>query len=336
MNFWIGLGIILISGILNASFPLPMKYSRAWKWENTWFVFTALALFVLPLVLAMMAVPDLVGVYASLPASAFVPGAVFGFLWGTAQVTFGIAIAGVGMAMAFAIVVGMSGLFGSLITMGVLHPDELLGPRGIALIISAVILIAGLLIYGRAGRDRERETGGTGPSGASFRKGLAVCIYTGLMGGMLNLGFAFSGKVSDAAVSRGASGQSATLVVWFIVLTAGWIPNLVYTVFLMVRNGTVSRFGAAPGRELLLAIAVALLWLGGTMGYGSGATAMGAYGTSIGYAIYVTILLLWSTTLGILTGEWKQASPATVGRMKMGVGVILASVLVLSATGFFT
>ena len=68
----------------------------------------------------------------------------------------------------------------------------------------------------------------------------------------------------------------------------------------------------------------------------SAATAMGAYGTSIGYAIYVTILLLWSTTLGILTGEWKQASPATVGRMKMGVGVILASVLVLSATGFFT
>jgi L-rhamnose-H+ transport protein len=335
MNFWIGFAIILVSGMLNASFPLPMKYSRAWKWENTWFLFTTLALFLFPLILAMAAVPDLAGMYAALPAEAFLPGAVFGFLWGTAQVTFGIAIAGVGMAMAFAIVVGMSGLFGSLISMGVLHPDELTGPRGIALMVSAAILVVGLFLYGKAGRDRERETGAAGPSGSSFRKGLMVCLYTGLMGGMINLGFAFSGKVSDAAVARGASGQSATLAVWLIVLAAGYVPNLVYTVYLMIRNGTGGNFLMRPGREGLLATATGLLWLGGTLGYGSGATAMGAYGTSIGYAIYVTILLLWSTTLGILTGEWKHARPATVRRMKLGVAVILVSALVLSSTGFF-
>lgn len=334
-NFWLGLAILVGSGMLNASFPLPMKYSRAWKWENTWFLFTTLALFVIPLILAALAVPDLMGVYTALPARAFLPGIIFGLLWGTAQVTFGIAIAGVGMAMAFAIVVGMSGLFGSLITMGVLHPSDLSGPRGIALIVSGAILVIGLVIYGRAGRDRERETGAAGPSGANFRKGLIVCLYTGLMGGMINLGFAFSGTISDAAVRSGAGGQSATLAVWLVVLAAGYIPNLAYTVYLMWRNGTASRFGAATLREGLLALAVAALWLGGTMGYGSGATAMGAYGTSIGYAIYVTILLLWSTTLGVLTGEWKQASPATVRRMKAGVGVILVSVLVLSSTGFF-
>jgi L-rhamnose-H+ transport protein len=335
MNFWLGLAILIGSGMLNASFPLPMKYTRAWKWENTWFLFTTLGLFVIPLIVAAQAVPDLFGMYSSLPASAFVPGGVFGFLWGTAQVTFGIAIVGVGMAMAFAIVVGMSGLFGSLITMGVQHPDQLTGAPGLSLILGAVILVAGLVIYGRAGRDRERESGTAGPSGESFRKGLMVCLYTGLMGGMINLGFAFSGTISEAAVARGASGQSATLPVWFIVLSAGYIPNLFYTVYLMVRNGTGRQFGAAPAREGLLAFATALLWLGGTLGYGSGATAMGTYGTSIGYAIYVTILLLWSTTLGILTGEWNKARPATVTRMKIGVGVILASALVFSSTGFF-
>jgi L-rhamnose-H+ transport protein len=334
-NFWLGLAIIVGSGMLNASFPLPMKYSRTWKWENTWFLFTTLALFLIPLAMAAVAVPDLAGVYGSLPARAFLPGLIFGFLWGTAQVTFGIAIAGVGMAMAFAIVVGMSGLFGSLISMGVLHPADLAGPRGIALIVSAVILVIGLVIYGRAGRDRERETGAAGPSGANFRKGLIVCLYTGLMGGMINLGFAFSGAISETAVKFGSSGQRATLAVWLVVLAAGYIPNLVYTTYLMRRNGTAARFASAPGRETLLAAAVAVLWLGGTLGYGSGATAMGAYGTSIGYALYVTILLLWSTTLGVLTGEWKEASPATVRRMKVGVGVILVSVLVLSSTGFF-
>ncbi len=63
---------------------------------------------------------------------------------------------------------------------------------------------------------------------------------------------------------------------------------------------------------------------------------MGRYGTSIGYAIYVTVLLLWSTTLGLLTGEWKAATASTRGRMKLAVAVILASVLVLSGAGFLS
>src|ERR1017187_10258480 len=52
---------------------------------------------------------------------------------------------------------------------------------------------------------------------------------------------------------------------------------------------------------------------------------MGAYGTSIGFAGYMTTLLLWSTYLGVMTGEWRQAKHATVTRMRFGVAVILVS-----------
>jgi hypothetical protein len=46
---------------------------------------------------------------------------------------------------------------------------------------------------------------------------------------------------------------------------------------------------------------------------------MGAYGT-----------LLWPIYLGVMTGEWRQATPATVTRVRFGVAVILVSVMVLS------
>ena len=104
-HFFLGLLVVILGGMLNSTFALPMKYSRSWKWENTWFVFTLLALLLLPAAVAVLAVPRLAEVYAAAKPADFVPGLAFGFLWGLAQTTFGLSIAMVGMAMAFAIVV---------------------------------------------------------------------------------------------------------------------------------------------------------------------------------------------------------------------------------------
>ncbi len=215
-----GLAIIFASGVVNASFPLPMKYARFWKWENLWFVFSLLALLALPIGAAIWAIPHLSDVYAALPARDLLPGAVFGLLWGIAQTSFDIAVPMVGMAMAFAIVAGMCAVLGSLIPMAVFHPADLLDLRGIALISSGAVLAAGLAFYVRAARERDRASSDT-PAGAAapnYRKGLALCLFTGATAPMINLGFAFSGKISAQAMAQGASEQSATLAIWVVVL----------------------------------------------------------------------------------------------------------------------
>jgi hypothetical protein len=55
----VGLFWILIAGVAQGVFVLPMKYTRAWKWEHLWFWFSILAFFVLPLVVAILVVPHL-------------------------------------------------------------------------------------------------------------------------------------------------------------------------------------------------------------------------------------------------------------------------------------
>lgn len=122
-----GLGIVALSGILTASFPLPMKYSRAWRWEHTWLVYATFGLFLLPAILAAWAVPHPLSFYLSLPFQDLVLPVSFGFGWGIAQVTFGLAIAQVGMAMAFAIVIGLSALLGSAIPLAVFHREAFSG-----------------------------------------------------------------------------------------------------------------------------------------------------------------------------------------------------------------
>ena len=65
---------------------------------------------------------------------------------------------------------------------------------------------------------------------------------------MINLGFAFSGKISAQAVDQGASEQSVTLAIWVVVLGTAAIPNLLYPALLLVRNGSHPRHRSVDSR----------------------------------------------------------------------------------------
>ena len=339
-HFWWGVVVILLSGAANGAFPLPMKYVRHWKWENTWLVFSITALLVLPAILALGFIPDLGGVYRSVPARALFYPIMFGFLWGIAQTTFGLGLKALGMALAFSIVAGLGALVGSLVPLLLVNPAGLLQPRGLLLFVSIPILLLGLYLYAQAGRARDREHATAartpGASGMSFRAGLAICIFTGLVGPSWNLGFALGGDVITKSLEQGARAATASYAVWPLVLTAGFLSNLLYCVYLLVREKSWRLFAAAGWpRDAALGITMALLWLSGIVFYGLGAGLIGKYGTSVGFALFVSAQILSSNTLGILAGEWRGATPPTRRLLVLGVGIIVLSVIVLSLGGLF-
>lgn len=339
-HFWLGIAIILLGGALNGSFPLPMKYVRRWRWENTWMVFSLVALLILPWTLAGGFAPELGQVYRGVPGRVLFYPLAFGLLWGVSQTTFGLGLKALGMAFAFAVVAGLAALFGSLVPLLVLSPSDLFRPRGILLLVSIPILLLGLALYARAGRRRDQEQHASdisgGPPARSFMAGLAICIFTGVVGPSFNLGFAFSGEIIRRSIDLGANQVTSTYPVWALVLTAGLIPNLLYCVFLLFRNRGWHVFGTAGwGKEAVLGIAMALLWLSGIVVYGIGATQVGTYGTSVGFALFVSAQILTSTTIGIVAGEWKDVAPETRRLLAAGVVVIIISVVVLSLGGLF-
>jgi len=56
-HFWLGMTVAFFAGIFNGSFALPMKYSRGWRWENTWGFFTLVSTVFIPLLLVSLFVP---------------------------------------------------------------------------------------------------------------------------------------------------------------------------------------------------------------------------------------------------------------------------------------
>ena len=340
-HFWFGMTVILFSGAMNAAFALPMKYSRSWKWENLWLVFSVVGIFLVPWTLALGLVPGLMQVYAGITPRALLLPALFGLFWGFAQVTFGVSLRMVGLALTYAVVSGLASLSGSLIPMLAFHPEELFRPRGLLLLLSIPFLIVGLVFYAIAGRRREKEQAdpNAGPSTpkSSFATGLALCIFTGIFGSSYNLGFAFAGDILQASKAHGAGPLTSTYAVWSLVLGAGFIPNLVYCIYLLVKNRTGNLFARSGWlREALLGVAMGLTWVTAVLVYGIGATLVGADGTSVGYMLFLAASILFANAFGLMAGEWKSSSPRTRKFLFAAVAFILIAVIVVNLGGLFS
>jgi type II secretory pathway component PulM len=62
---------------------------------------------------------------------------------------------------------------------------------------------------------------------------------------------------------------------------------------------------------------------------------VGAFGTSIGYMLFVATSILLANAFGLMTGEWKGTSPRTRKLLFAAVAFILIAIVVLNLGGLF-
>lgn len=329
-----GLLLLLVAGVTNASFTLPMKFTRRWAWENTWLIWTIFALIVLPAAVTLLTVPQLGQVYAEVGPGLILTVAAFGAGWGIAQVLFGLAVEAIGIALTFSIVLGMSAAIGSMIPLIRLHPEKIFSKGGMGLMLGVVLVIVGVVICAIAGRRREAaiKNSAAEEGKRSYSEGLMFAIGCGLGAAMVNLGLVFGAPLLAAAQRLGAGPVWAPNAAWLPVMLAGAVPNLVYCLYLLKKNKTSSRFadsGTAP--YWFYAFVMAVFWFGSTSLYGIASGKLGSWGTILGWPLFMSLIVITASVLGIVTGEWKNSGKQPL-RIQMGaVTVLVLAVFVLSA-----
>jgi L-rhamnose-H+ transport protein len=332
-NAGTGFLLLVVAGVLNASFALPMKFTRRWAWENTWAVWSALALLLMPLVAAVITVPQLSHVYAQAGTRSVAVVAACGMGWGIAQVLFGLAVDSIGIALAFAIVLGLSAAIGGLIPFLRLHSDKVLTPAGLGLLAGVLLIMVGVGICARAGMLRE-QTAKPAHTNRSPRSGIFMAVMSGIGAAAMNFAVAFAGPVVDAAAAHGANPAWRMNAVWLPLMTAGAVPNLLYCAYLMRSKGTSANFSVkGTGYYWLFASVMATFWFASTLMYGVASLRLGVLGPVYGWPFFMSLIVIVSSTVGILAGEWKNASKSAVGLQFAGVGVLITAVIVLSYAG---
>lgn len=331
-QLWIGLSLTLAAGLQSGNCMLPMKFVKRWAWENTWLVFSVISLIVLPWALALVLVDDVVSLYASLPPGAYVLPLVLGAGWGIAQVLFGLSIARLGLALGYAIIIGLGALGGTLVPLALRNAAVLATSRGALILSGMAVMVVGIAVSALAGRMREQAAGGGAPTrGGNYFAALATAVLCGLMAPMINYSFAFGQHIAAAAVRAGASPAAAAYAVWPVTLAGGFLPNLLYSLYLLRRNGTWTNFRGTLAADAGAAVAMSVLWMGSMATYGVAAAYLGDLGTSIGWALFQIFNIIVANASGILTGEWKAAPQAAMRRLLVGLLLLAVATAIVAA-----
>ncbi len=331
-EIWIGLILTLVAGLQSGNCMLPMKFARRWKWENTWLLFSILSLVVFPWALALVLVRDVLGVYESLPAGVFALPLVLGAAWGVAQVLFGLSVARLGMALGYAIIVGLGALLGTLIPLVVKNPGVLASGRGAIILTGMVTMVAGIIVCASAGRRREQAQQAVRLVGSGgYAAAVATAVLCGLLAPMINYSFAFGQEIAAQAAVMGTSPARAAYAVWPVALAGGFVPNLAYSIYLLSRNGSWGRFAAPGVSDPLGASGMAVLWMGSIAVYGVASVYLGALGTSIGWALFQIFMIMTANLSGVLTGEWKSAPRRATRHLWIGLTLLAIATAVISA-----
>jgi L-rhamnose-H+ transport protein len=257
------LGVIFhwIGGFCSATNFIPFRRIKRWSWEVYWIIQGFAAWIIAPPVLAWLLVPHVSSVmheaYAKDPR-ALQYALLFGILWGVGGITFGLAIRYLGIALGYAIALGLCAFFGTLVPPifkgeigSLLHLTS-----GRVILLGVFVCLIGVAVNGAAGYSKEKEITPeekleAGERDYNFGKGVAIAILAGFMSSFFAFGLAAGKPLGDLAkVQLIASGKSdlwQNLPVLIIVLWGGFITNFIWSAILIFQNGSIKQFAGEPG-----------------------------------------------------------------------------------------
>ena len=335
------LGVLLhaIGGLASASFYLPYRAVKGWSWESYWIVGGVFSWLFAPWAFALIQTPDLLRVLTEAPPRALLWSYLFGVLWGIGGLTFGLTMRYLGIALGMAMALGYCAAFGTL--MPPLFRGELVGiahtTAGLTVLFGVLVCLAGIVVSGLAGRSKERELTAEQKQAVihefSFVKGVVVATISGILSACMSYGFAAGKPIADLAVRHGSHSLWQNLPVLVVVLAGGFTTNVIWCLFLNVRNRSLGDYvGLSKQVPLLRNYAFCALagvvWYLQFLFYGMGNTLMGPLEFS-SWTLHMASIMAFGTVWGLILHEWKGSSTRTHLLNAAGLATLITSTLIV-------
>ena len=346
MNVFIGLTMLILGGISAGSSYVPIKGIRGWAWESLWAVQGIVAWLLLPLLLALLATPHLFVLLGRVSFPTLSSTYVFGFLWGLGGLAWGMAVRYIGLALGFTIATGFLSSLGTLVPIIAEHRMVEIGSTaaGRITLLSIALSLVGIVICGRAGwqRDKETRTGGkaVNPRGETFqfKKGILIALAAGVLGACFAFGIAAGDPIRQQAIADGTSPVWAASPVFFVELLGGITVNLIYCLWMNFRNRSFSDYGAAGEKGDLktnygLSALVGALWYLQFVFYGMATFFMGPYSFA-NWSVHMSFMVVASNLWGYYYKEWNGASRATIRTNTAGILILVISGVIMGVAGY--
>jgi L-rhamnose-H+ transport protein len=261
---------------------------------------------------------------------------IFGAGWGFGGICFGLGVSTLGLSLGTSLIMGIIAIGGSVVPMLLQHRDQVLSKSSAALLIGIAIMVIGLVVCARAGNLKmENARAVKAKPSSSLGLGLLYCVAAGLLSALVNFALIFGAPIAKPAMARGLDLATANNAVWALVFTANYLVNFGYCIFKGSREKTLQKFSLpSTAHYWFLAVIMGVLWAGGIVIYGRGASMGGALGPVFGFPIMLIISILTGNTAGAVSGEWRGTQSAARTTMAFGVGIMFLAILTLGYANY--
>ena len=361
MNVILGILFHSLGGGASGSWYMPYNWVKKWRWEIYWITGGIFSWLIMPFLAVIFTIPDWQGIIQASGGSVIRNTYIMGLLWGIGGLTYGLAIRYLGMSLCNSVLLGITSVVGSLglpvlrdipgvaeIIPGGLAFTDLFGSTGGRIVLLGIaILLAGIILSGRAGIRKDKDLGHVKEgvnSEFSLSKGLMIAIVSGVLSAFFSFGID-AGKEMAATARALAVEQNYPFltqegegfkylfennIIFFVILWGGLTTNVIWTTALILKNKTGGDFTdkKAPLLSNYLFCALAgTTWFLQFFFYGMGETKIGNGASS--WTLHMATIILTANLWGFYRKEWKGVSKNTYNMILMGIGAILLSVIVI-------
>jgi L-rhamnose-H+ transport protein len=330
--------LCILGGIGVGAFLLPLKFSKSWRWENSWLVGAFLMYVFLPWIALSILIPRYSEIYSQTPWKDLAMIYLFGLIQGTGALVFTYGTTLMGLALGYALMIGCISLFGLLVPLFAAHADRVAKLDGITLLIGCFILILGIALAGRAGLERERVRAQSEGAGEQKKLSIPLVVIIVLWSGIANALFYFTFEFQQTMKTLATEQYHVAPYAWGFLNTLPFFLgmfsiNLVLTISKMLKDKSLSNFWLVRGlaREYTLAASIGLFWyLGQGVGYTAGQAILGPLGVAVGAALFMGSMMVTSNVLGVRTGEWSGMPRTTTRKLNWALAILVLAMAVIA------
>lgn len=327
-------GIILAigAGLMLGLYALPEKFTKDFKFENTWGLFFMLTMFVVPVISSLTLIDGFTDIFASLPFDIILKMAGASVLWGIGVMMWGKAINHIGLSLGFSLFIGTVLLVGSLVPFVV----DTIPPTNTFLTILAglAIVLIGVFANGKAGliREKDQKEAGENQNKGSVLTGILIAV----VGGLLATGFSYANAVGrpiihEACQAAGNPEWVTAVAVMFPIFISGGIVMALYFAYEITKKKSWGAFKTpAFTKNFGLISIMAVFHYAASALFAYAAFKLGEVGNTVGYAIFNTACVVTAIVSGLLTKEWVTASSKARKFLYFGLACMVAGILIIS------
>lgn len=288
---------IIIAGLMNGSFVIPTKYIKNTANEKIWFYHSIIGLMIIPWIILALTAPNEMHKYFLLQPSILEFLIFGGVIFGLGQVCFASAIERIGIALGFAINLGIGVTIGSMYV--VLDKNAFFTIQGCLVTLAVILIISSLIIYYFSGKNPKDHADFATKQNAHYHAGWLFASLAGLASGFQNIVF-----VIVAFHSKTQFQTDNSFWVWPPFLFAAAIPMLFGFFYRMQTNQKIQ-----IGNKFLnfkstsLVGLMGLLFTGSLALYSGGMSRLTSQQQIVGWPTLMVSIILVSQLWGLVYRE---------------------------------